>query len=164
MVSIQGFLFTVIALTDITHCVRIQKIDAMRYIELGKSFFQEIHTAHWRFKMTTEDMAANKKPLERPPLAELARKVLLASIGAVALAQEEADAFIQKLVEKGELAEKDGTILMKDFREKRKKKAEELMEKRISSLIDRMNIPTKSDIDTLSEKINEIAEKVEKLK
>jgi polyhydroxyalkanoate synthesis regulator phasin len=114
--------------------------------------------------MTVENMAAEEQPVERPPLAELIRKVMLAGIGAAALAQEEAEAFIQKLIEKGELAEKDGRVLMKDLREKRRQKAGEELDKRISCLIDRMNIPTKSDFEDLSEKIAEIARKVDGLK
>jgi polyhydroxyalkanoate synthesis regulator phasin len=114
--------------------------------------------------MTVEDMAAEEQPLERPPLAELIRKVMLAGIGAAALAQEEAEVFIHKLIEKGELAEKDGRVLVKDLREKRRQKAEEQIEKRITSLIERMKIPTKTDIEDLSEKIAEISKKVDDLK
>jgi len=111
--------------------------------------------------MAVEDTMAEEQHLERPPLAELARKVLLASIGAVALVQEEAESFINKLIEKGEITEKDGASILKDFREKRKKKAEEELDKRISSLIERMNIPTKSDIEILSEKISELANQLD---
>jgi len=114
--------------------------------------------------MTVEDMAAEEQTLERPPLAELIRKVMLAGIGAAALAQEEAESFILKLIEKGELAEKDGRVLMKDMREKRRQKAEEAIENRITSLIERMKIPTKTDIEDLSEKIAEISKKVDDLK
>jgi polyhydroxyalkanoate synthesis regulator phasin len=114
--------------------------------------------------MTVDNRTAEEQPLERPPLAELIRKVMLAGIGAAALAQEEAEVFIQKLIEKGELAEKDGCVLMKDLREKRRHKAEEELDKRIATLIDRMKIPTKSDIEALSEKIDEIARKVDDLK
>jgi polyhydroxyalkanoate synthesis regulator phasin len=114
--------------------------------------------------MTVEDIAAENEKLERPPMAELLRKVMLAGIGAAALAQEEAESFIHKLIEKGELAEKDGRVLMKDLREKRKQKAEEEIDKRVASLIERMKIPTKGDIDALSEKIAEISKKVDDLK
>lgn len=114
--------------------------------------------------MTVEDMAAENEKLERPPLAELLRKVMLAGIGAAALAQEEAESFIHKLIEKGELAEKDGRVLVKDLREKRKQKAEEEIDKRVTSLIERMKIPTKGDIEALSEKIAEVSKKVDDLK
>jgi polyhydroxyalkanoate synthesis regulator phasin len=112
--------------------------------------------------MSVENTVAEEQHLERPPLAELARKVLLASIGAVALVQEEAESFIHKLIEKGEITEKDGVGILKDFREKRKKKAEEEFDKRISSLIERMDIPTKSDIEALSNKVAELSEKLDK--
>ncbi len=105
--------------------------------------------------------------MERNPLLELARKVLLASMGAVALAQEEAEEFVNKLVERGEIAEKDGKKLIRDVMEKRKKeakKAEDELEKRIEELLDRMNVPTKSDIEALSAKITALTKKVDELK
>ncbi len=100
---------------------------------------------------------------EHPSLADLARKVLLAGIGAAVLAQEEADAFIQRLIEKGELAEKDGRVLMQDLREKRTRNFEGKLDKRITSIINKMDIPTKEDFDLLSEKITEITKKIEEL-
>ena len=111
--------------------------------------------------IAAEDVVADEPKTERPPIAELVRKIMLAGIGAAALAQEEAEVFIHKLIEKGELAEKDGRILMKDLREKRRRKAEDEIDNRITTLIDRMNIPTKADIDVLSEKISELSEKME---
>ena len=58
------------------------------------------------------------------PLLEAVRKVLLASIGAVALAQDEIEDFVNKLVERGEIAEKDGKKLVRDLKERRKKESE----------------------------------------
>lgn len=105
--------------------------------------------------------------MERNPLLEATRKVLLASIGAVALAQEEIEAFVNKLVERGEIAEKDGKKLVRDVMDKRKKeakKAEDELDKRIEDLLDRMNVPTKSDIEALSAKITTLSKKVDELK
>ena len=45
------------------------------------------------------------------------RKVALASVGGVVLLQEEVEEFVSKLVQKGELAEKDGKSLVKDLLE-----------------------------------------------
>jgi poly(hydroxyalkanoate) granule-associated protein len=105
--------------------------------------------------------------MERNPLLEATRKVLLASIGAVALAQEEIEAFVNKLVERGEIAEKDGKKLVRDVMEKRKKetkKAEDELDKRLEDLLDRMNVPSKSDIEALSAKITALSKKVDELK
>src|SRR4051812_14566433 len=55
---------------------------------------------------------------------ELLRKVALASVGAVVLAQEEIEEFVRRLVEKGEIAEKDGRTLVRDLLEKRRRAVE----------------------------------------
>lgn len=104
---------------------------------------------------------------ERSPLLETARKVLLAGIGAVALAQEEIEEFVNKLVERGEIAEKDGRKLVREVMDKRKKdaeKAEDELAKRVEEILDRMNVPTKGDIEVLGDKIAALTKKVEELK
>lgn len=96
-----------------------------------------------------------------------ARRVLMAGVGAVALAQEEVEEFVKKLVDRGEIAEKDGRKLVDDISEKRKtraKKAEDALESRIEGLLERMKVPTKNDIDQLSKKITLLAEKIDELK
>ena len=66
-----------------------------------------------------EDTPMEESIEEGKSLTEMARKVMLATIGAVALAQEEAEAFIKKLIERGEIAEKDGRKMMDDLKDKR---------------------------------------------
>jgi poly(hydroxyalkanoate) granule-associated protein len=103
--------------------------------------------------------------------ADLVRKVALASVGAVVLAQEEIEEFVSKLVQKGELAEKDGKTLVKDLLEKRKQAAENGTSKAVTSAIDntvdkvlhKINIPTKGDVEELAKKIEEIDKKIEAL-
>jgi poly(hydroxyalkanoate) granule-associated protein len=104
---------------------------------------------------------------ERSPLLATARKVLLAGVGAVALAQEEIEEFVNKLIERGEIAERDGRKLMDELMEKRRKKtreAEEQLDERVEDLLDRMNVPTKADIEALSAKIAILTKKVDELK
>lgn len=104
---------------------------------------------------------------EVSPFVEALHKVLLASIGAVALAQEEIEDFVNKLVERGELAEKDGRKVVKDVMARRKKdaeKAEDQLTHRIEDILNRMNVPTKSDIDSLGEKVAALSAKVDELK
>jgi poly(hydroxyalkanoate) granule-associated protein len=104
------------------------------------------------------------------PMLAAARKVLLAGIGAVALAQEEVEEFVNRLVERGEIAEKDGRKLINDVMEKRKKQVEEQVDKaedeldsNIERVLHRMNVPTKKDIDDLSKKITTLTKKVDEL-
>ena len=101
------------------------------------------------------------------PLLEASRKVLLAAIGAVALAQDEIEDFVDKLVERGEIAEKDGKKLVREVMDKRKKEAKDVEDettKRVHDVLDRMNVPSKKDIDILGEKIAVLTQKVEELK
>jgi poly(hydroxyalkanoate) granule-associated protein len=115
------------------------------------------------------DIVVEEAPeeMERGPLYEATRKVVLAGIGAVALAQEELEQFISKLVERGEIAEKDGKKLVNEAMDRRKKetkKAESELDKRMEELLARMNVPSKSDIDALSAKITALTKKVDELK
>lgn len=98
------------------------------------------------------------------------RRVLMAAVGAVALTQEQIEDFVGKLVERGEIADGDARNLVSDVLEKRKrilqdgtKKAEESFDKRVEGLLSRMNIPSKSEIDSLSDKIAELSDKVDQL-
>ena len=100
------------------------------------------------------------------PLYEASRRVLLASIGVIALAQDEIEDFVEKLVERGEIAEKDGKKLVREVIDKRKKdvsKAEDELNKRIDEVVVRMDVPTKADIDALGDQINELSVKVDEL-
>ena len=105
------------------------------------------------------------------PFFEGIRRVMLAGVGAVSVAQDEAEKFVNKLVEKGEIAEQDGRSLLNDLADKRKQRAQESgkrvsdeLEKRMESLLNRMNIPTKADIEQLSTKVAELTKKIDTLK
>jgi len=125
-------------------------------------------------KQTVKDTA---EAVQKSSLMEAVHKVLLAGIGAAALAQEEIEDFVNRLVERGEIAEADGKKMMKDVLEKRKqmvkmpakpavqpKKITSDIEKRIEDLMAKMNIPTKDEIDALSAKITVLTKKVDELK
>jgi poly(hydroxyalkanoate) granule-associated protein len=104
---------------------------------------------------------------EVSPMYEGMRKLILASIGAVAIAQEELEHLINKLVERGELAEKEGKKILDEMKERRKRKsakAETEINKRVEELMKNMNVPTKDDIDAISKKINDLDKKVDSLK
>jgi poly(hydroxyalkanoate) granule-associated protein len=110
----------------------------------------------------TEETAEAK----RNPLVEATRSVLLAGAGAVTLAQDEAEKFVNRLVERGEMAERDGRKLLDDLKDRRRcntQKAEEELDRRVENLLNRLNVPTKVDIDALSAKINELTKKIDKL-
>lgn len=100
---------------------------------------------------------------ERNRFFEAARKVMLAAIGAVGVAQDEIEDFINRLVERGEIAEKDARKLVKEVTDKRRKTAEHGLDKQMDKMLERMNVPSKADIEALSHKITTLTAKVEEL-
>lgn len=112
--------------------------------------------------------------LERSKLFEYSRKLLLATIGAVALAQDEVETLVAKLVDRGEIAERDGKELAKKLSEK----GLEMAEKSKSRLTRRKttaekhdadkpaapasdDLPVATDFQSLVNKVASLAEKVE---
>jgi polyhydroxyalkanoate synthesis regulator phasin len=103
----------------------------------------------------------------QPQLLETLHRVMLATVGAAAIAQEEIEALVNRLVERGEIAEKDGKKLIHEVMDKRQKKTtmvEDEMTRGIESVLERMKIPTKADIDALSQKISGLSKKIDELK
>lgn len=100
------------------------------------------------------------------PLLDAVRRVLLASIGAVALAADEIEDFVNKLVERGEIAEKDGRKLVKDVLERRKEMSpiEQKLDRQMDRFLTRLNIPTRDDVESLSARIADLSKKIDELR
>jgi poly(hydroxyalkanoate) granule-associated protein len=124
-----------------------------------------------KVRQTVKDTAES---VHKSPFVEVAHKVLLAGVGAAALAQDEIEDFVNRLVERGEIAEADGKKMLKDITKKRKKvvdasaettkKVSSDLEKRIEEAMSKMNIPTKDEIEALGAKITALTKKVDELK
>ena len=126
--------------------------------------------------MTTEEVEVDVREIEEPgapmntSLVEGLRRLLLASIGAVAMTRDETEAFVNKLVERGEIAQKDGERLLRELsnrmRQSRPQVREvgERMEQGVEEFLNRLNIPSKRDIEELSAKIAQLSARVEELR
>ena len=104
----------------------------------------------------------------------MVRKVLLSSLGAVALTMDEANELLARLVERGEVAESDLQKMIGELRAQRErseaeaaktrsevvKKASTTIEDSVETILTRLNVPNKSDIEDLSRKIGHLNEKV----
>jgi polyhydroxyalkanoate synthesis regulator phasin len=115
---------------------------------------------------TTQDDMPTPEEAQRS-LSDSLRRVMLASIGAIALTKDELDSFIKRLIALGEVAEEEGKKLMAELSEKRKRKteeAEELASERVHEMMEKMDVPTRQDIKALSDKINALTRKVDELK
>jgi len=127
--------------------------------------------------MTTQTPEMDETAEEHGQLYKVTRKVVLAALGVVGMATDELESFVDKLVERGEIAEKDGRKLIDEIREKSEERIKENRtrvmkmvgiqskeEEDVEEVLHRMDIPSKSDIKELSAKIAALTRKVEELK
>jgi poly(hydroxyalkanoate) granule-associated protein len=143
--------------------------------------------------LVEEDVETVESKEAGSSMVAMVRKVLQAGVGAFALTKDEVEDFVSKLVERGEIAEQDGRRLVRDVLSRRRHdaedvatkvqeethkqvgkvhdetekqiaKAESMIDQRIEGMLGRLNIPTKHDIDLLSQKIALLADKVDALK
>jgi poly(hydroxyalkanoate) granule-associated protein len=107
----------------------------------------------------------------------MVRKVMLASLGGVALTADEAGEMFTRLVERGEIAESDAQKIVADLRSQGRKREEEASQAReeiskkaslaledsVETILNRLNVPNKTEIEELSRKIGLLNEKVSTL-
>lgn len=93
---------------------------------------------------------------------DIVRNALLAGFGV----QEKVKEFIDDLVKKGELSESQGAKIVKEWTETANKTTEQFSKSLsdvISKTLEKMNIPTKDDIEKLNKKIQSLSLRVKKL-
>ncbi len=93
---------------------------------------------------------------------ELVRNILLAGLGA----QEKIKESIEELVKKGELSESQGAKIIKEWTDKADRSSSELRENMseiISKTLEKMNIPSRDDIENLEKKIESLSLRISAL-
>jgi poly(hydroxyalkanoate) granule-associated protein len=106
-------------------------------------------------------------------LKESAQKIWLAGLGALSMASEEGNKAFKNLVERGEKFQADdklGAEKMKQGMESAKHRAEDLWSKletavndRVGNVLEKMGVPTRTEINQLSERVDKLMEAIEKL-
>ena len=121
--------------------------------------------------------ARNEMIVQSANLYLMVRKVLLASLGGVALTADEASEIFNRLVERGEIAEGDAQKIVYDLRAQSRKREDEAnkareeltkkagvaLEDSVETILTRLNVPNKFEIEELSRKISLLNEKVSTL-
>ena len=100
---------------------------------------------------------------EHNKVQEALHRVMLAAVGTVGLVQDELEHFVNKAVERGQIAEKDARKTVRVVGDKRKDAGKEV-DKRFEDMLVKMNIPTKNDLSALNDKIADLTQKVDSLK
>lgn len=93
---------------------------------------------------------------------EAVRNALLAGFGM----QEKVNEFIDGLIKKGELSESQGAKLIKEWSQKAEQGTGQFsknISEALTKVMEKMNLPTKDDIERLNKKIHALSMRVKKL-
>lgn len=95
-------------------------------------------------------------------MVDALRRALLAGFGV----QEKVKELIDELVEKGELSKSEGAKLVREWSDKAEKSTSELnktLSEVINKTLERMNLPSKDDLDRLDKKMHSLSSRIKKL-
>ena len=96
---------------------------------------------------------------------ELFKKSVLLGMGAVTLTREKAEALVDELIKKGELAREERTTAIDEFLKKAEEEEKVLRGKisaEIEKAVTKLGLPTKKDVERLEKKIDDLAKKIAK--
>jgi poly(hydroxyalkanoate) granule-associated protein len=120
--------------------------------------------------MTEKERGRRKKAGQKEPvpadLTALTRRVLLAGVGAAALAHDEAKAFLDRLVERGELAQDQARDMLKEVaakREGRLKRVGSRVRARMDRTLGALDVPRRGDLEALQQRLDHLTRQVEAL-
>jgi polyhydroxyalkanoate synthesis regulator phasin len=108
----------------------------------------------------TQTQSPSDEPVKRTVFYDLSRKVLLAAIGAAAIASDEISSFVSRLAERGEIAQQDARRLITEILEQREKLENEQLQEKERQRTDSV----KAEIDALTARISELNKKIDELK
>jgi len=96
-------------------------------------------------------------------MKDFIKRMMLFGIGLAAMTREKIEEFVNELVKKGEVSEKEGKEMVQELIDKSKKVRKDLdgkMEEVAAATLKKLHIPTRRELDELKERI----EKLEKSK
>jgi polyhydroxyalkanoate synthesis regulator phasin len=97
-------------------------------------------------------------------LSEIMRKSRLAGKGALQMAEESATKYYRKLLEYGEVDEQEASKYLRQLSKavsRRRRTLEREVEERVEDIVQAMRLPTRSDFDRLSKKMDALAKKLD---
>lgn len=95
-------------------------------------------------------------------VADMLKKAMLAGLGA----QEKAKEFVDELVKTGELSKSDGATLVKEWASKAEESTKDIdlkIKDAIGGAFEKLNIPSRDDLEKLEKKIQGISARLSKV-
>ena len=120
-------------------------------------------------KVTPDKVVKNVRDITQKrvdDLVDFTHKVFLAGLGGISLAQEETERFSKKLVERGQITEKEGKQLVKKIMTKTKRNKttiEDKIDAGIKKALPKLELPNKADLNAIESKIDTLTKAIDKL-
>ena len=121
--------------------------------------------------MSSTDKFADQAKKMGEDMKKIGRSVWLAGLGAVSMAEEEARDAFQRLVDRGEKVERDeenpvvrGFDRANDQVKEFGQKVEDTVQTTVNSVLHRAGVPSREEIRTLTERVEELSRKIESLR
>ena len=95
-------------------------------------------------------------------VADVIKRAMLAGLGA----QEKAKEFVDELVKQGELSKGEGASLVKEWVSKAEESTKDLdvkVKDALTSTLERLNIPSRDDMEKLEKKVQNLSARIAKL-
>lgn len=96
---------------------------------------------------------------------EFIKKAIFIGAGLASLTAEKIEEAVKEIVNKGDLTEKQGKELVQELKEKSAKARKELgerIDKMISDTLQKLNIPTRKEVEELKARIEQLEKAAEK--
>jgi polyhydroxyalkanoate synthesis regulator phasin len=115
---------------------------------------------------TNAEVKQEEEKEEDYSLHDMMKRMMLAGVGAISIINEKLEQHIDKLVERGEITQKDREEMIAKMKERRQKfmhHRRDYARKHVAEALENLDVPSRTDIDTLSQKIADLEKKIDEL-
>ncbi len=98
-------------------------------------------------------------------MQDLLKKAFSLGLGALMVSKDKIEEVVNELVKKGELGQEEGKNLVNELIEKGEAsmhEVEDKIEKIVKSVMEKLNLPTRKELDELKSEIEQLKEKLNK--
>ncbi len=98
-------------------------------------------------------------------MQDILKKALSLGLGALLVSKDKIEDVVNELVKKGELGQEEGKNLVNELIEKGEESVNEVevkIEKIVKGIMEKLNLPTRKELDELKSEIEQLKEKLNK--
>jgi polyhydroxyalkanoate synthesis regulator phasin len=113
-----------------------------------------------------KELPMTESSSSRSTIVAALRWALALGIGSALVLQEKTKEFAKQAIERGQEAQEEGKKLVQEMREEKRhkhKKRTRALDTQINAALERLNVPTETDIRELNQKVAELSERIDKL-